>query len=136
MDYFGIGAAMRSMISVYIQSARRTGRTTSMVESLKDGDRVVFVNRQQAEIVERLCKKRGISIEWTVVSPCNPQDTFRRGSAKGRLIFDHVWVEQYYKLAIERAMNDIDRIEREASGYGATHRENQRSNEEIAKFEM
>ena len=54
MDHFGIGAAMRGMALTYIQSARRTGRTTSVVESVKDGDRIVFADRREAERVRRL----------------------------------------------------------------------------------
>ena len=47
MDHFGIGAAFRAMANVYITSARRTGRTTSLLESLKDGDRVVFASSRE-----------------------------------------------------------------------------------------
>ena len=49
MDHFGIGAAMRGMFLNYMHSARRSGRTTSLVESVKDGDRIVFAERREAE---------------------------------------------------------------------------------------
>jgi len=52
MDLFGIGSAIKAMIVVYRQSARGTGRTVSMVESVKDGDRIVFTNSNAADGVK------------------------------------------------------------------------------------
>lgn len=134
MDHFGIGAAVRGAAIIYMQSARQTGRTTSLVESVKDGDRIIFGDGREAKRVERLCKERGVKVECVVVSPKEPEGVFDRGTPQGRTIFDHSWVEQYYLNAIEQAQGDIDRLERQASGYGEAHRETRRRAEEIAKW--
>lgn len=134
MDHFGIGAAMASMARTYSQSARRTGRTTSLVESMKDGDRIVFHERAEAKRVERLCMERGVQVECIVVDPKDPARLLERGTNQGRTLFDHGWVEAYYQQAIASAAVHIDNLERMASGYGEAHRETRRRAEEIAKW--
>ena len=134
MDHFGIGAAVKSAAHIYMQTARGTGRTTSLVESVKDGDRVCFANNKEAERVKRLCLERGVKVECIVIDPKSPERVFERGTSEGRTLFDHTWVEQYYLFAIERAASDIDQIERQASGYGEAHRETRRRAEELAKW--
>lgn len=115
MDHFGIGLAMRNMALMYIQSARRTGRTTLLVASLKDGDRVAFASSREAQYVYRMCRERGVTIETLVVPPTRPEEVLDSLPPKGRLIFDHTWVEQSYLAAIERTQRAIDHFEREAS---------------------
>lgn len=134
MDHFGIGAAIRGAANIYFQSARQTGRTTSLVESVKDGDRIVFTNEREAERVRRLCLERGVTVECVVIKPMEPERVFNRGTPGGRTIFDHSWVEQFYMLAIDNAAQAIDRLERQSSGYGEAHRETRRKAEEVAKW--
>lgn len=136
MDHFGIGAAIQGAVRIYTQSARRTGRTTSLVESVKDGDRVCFSDNRDAERVKRLCLERGVEIECVVIDPRTPERLFERGTSQGRTLFDHSWVEQYYVAAIERASSDIDHFERQFSGYGEAHRETRRRAEEMAKWHI
>lgn len=66
--------------------------------------------------------------------PKTPERVFERGTPKGRTIFDHSWVEQYYLQAIERTQQEIDHFERQASGFGDAHRETRWRAEEIAKW--
>lgn len=134
MDHFGIGAAIRGAAHIYFQSARQTGRTTSLVESVKDGDRIVFTDNRKAERVHRLCLDRGVTVECIVIEPKTPERVFERGTPEGRTIFDHSWVEQFYILAIDNAAQTLDYLERQASGYGEAHRETRRKVEELAKW--
>lgn len=134
MDHFGIGAAVDGAVQIYLQSARRTGRTTSLVESVKEGDRIVFVDSREAERVNRLCLERRVNVDCIVIDPKYPERLFERGTSQGRTMFDHSWVEQYYLAAISRANSDIDHLEKQASGYGEAHRETHRRAEEIAKW--
>lgn len=129
VDHFGIGNAIKGVIEIYFRACRRTGRTTSLVESAKDGDRVVFVNRLHASEFERLCRERGIAVETFICDPGAPERLFERPSVAkdGRLIFDHAWIEEYYRLAIEGACNHLDRMQREIGGYGAAHAETARA---------
>jgi len=134
MDHFGIGSAVKGSVRIYFQSARRTGRTTSLIESVKNGDRIYFSNRQEADRVKRLLRDREISAECVVVDPADPHSAYRVGTPSGRSVFDHTWVEQFYLDAIERCRVEIDRIERETSGFGTAHMETKRAYEEISKW--
>lgn len=134
MDHFGIGSAIAGAVAIYLRSSRGTGRTTSLVESVKDGDRIVFSVASEAKRVQRLCEERGVKVECIVIDPKSPQRIFERGTSQGRTIFDHSWVEQYYLHAIEDAQKDIDRLERESSGYGAAHQETKHRAREVSKW--
>lgn len=134
MDHFGIGQAMQGMAHVYCQSARRTGRTTSMMESLKNGDRVVFVDSREADRVRKLCRERGLEVECFVLPVGRPERLFERGTSQGRTLFDHTWVEQYYMAALERCLRDIDYFQQQTSGWDTAHIETQRQAEEMAKW--
>ena len=136
MDHFGIGAAVDGAVQIYLQSARRTGRTTSLVESVKDGDRIIFADSREADRVKRLCLERGIEVDCIVIDPRNPERLFEHGTPQGRAVFDHSWVEQYYLEAVSRAKSDIDHFERQASGYGEAHRETRRKAEEMARWHL
>ena len=116
MDHFGIGAALQAMAQMYFRSARQTGRTTSLVESVKDGDRIVFADTPEARRVQHACHRRGVAVECIVVDPNNPARLFDRGPAKGRTLFDHSWVERYHLESIEHTMRVIDDLQRKASG--------------------
>lgn len=128
MDFFGIGQAIKTAVVVYRQSARGTGRTTSLVDGVKDGDRIVFASQKEAFRVKRLIKERGINVSCIVVNPKTPERIFEMGSVagEGRNIFDHTWVEMFYENAINDVFRFIDKLERETSGYGAAHRETRR----------
>lgn len=136
MDHFGIGAAMQAAAEIYTHSARRTGRTTSLVESVKDGDRIVFSCARESARVQRLCAERGVKVDCIVIDPETPRKIFEFGTPQGRTIFDHSWVESRYIMAISKTMQEIDYLEREASGYGEAHRKTARKAEEIARWQF
>lgn len=136
MDHFGIGAAMRGMLLNYQRASRASGRTTSLVDSVKGGDRIVFADRREADRVGRLLKERRVDVECIVVDPMHPERLFERGSLSGdgRTIFDHSWVETFYLNAIEHAARQIDTMQRESSGHGEPHRATARRAEELARW--
>ncbi len=124
MDHFGIGLALRGMFQTYLRCARQTGRTTSLIDSVRDGDRIVFVNEQQARLVKGRLHDRGLkTVECVVVPPDQVVRLFEMGTPKGRTIFDHVWIEAFYERAIDRALAEVDHLQRETSGPGAAHEE-------------
>lgn len=133
-DFFGIGPAIKSSVIMYQTCARGSGRTLSLVNSLKDGDRVVFTSDKEARRVERLAKERGIKLEYMIVDPATPHRIYERGSSQGRTIFDHSWVEQYFLNAIEQAAKDIRHFQTETSGYGEAHLETKHKAQELSKF--
>jgi hypothetical protein len=123
MDHFGIGAALQLALRMYVQGARQTGRTTSLIESLKDGDRVVCLDNREAKRLEGLCRERRIKVKCVAVSRHDAESLFHSGTPEGRTIFEHTWIEAFYEMTLRRAAEQIDHLERELSGYGAAHRE-------------
>lgn len=136
MDAFGIGNGVQGAVNIYCQSARRTGRTTALVESLKDGDRVVFTDRREADRVKHLCKELGVAIDTMVVETTDPSRLFDKGTPTGRTVFDHSWVEKFYMEAIASAQKQIDHFQRETSGFGMAHVETRMKAQEIAKWRI
>ena len=134
MDHFGIGQAMEGMARAYFQASRATGRTVSLIESVKDGDRIVCATRLEAQRLKQLCKERGVEVACIVVPPHSPQRLFDGGTPQGRTVFDHTWVEIFYTEAIKRCQADIDKLQEMASGYGEPHRETLRRAQEMMKW--
>lgn len=134
MDHFGIGQAMKGMARCYFQTSRGTGRTTSLLESLKDGDRVCCASSKEADRITRLLRQRNVEAQVIAVDPNTPQRIFERGTPEGRTIFDESWVEQYYLRALEAAAKDIDDFQREASGHGEAHIETRSAAREAGKW--
>lgn len=136
MDHFGIGAGIQGALRTYLQSGRRTGRTVSLIESVKDGDTVVFLDEREARRVQKLCRERGVEIEIAVSDTRTPERLFSRPSPSGseRTIFDHSWVEEFYMDAVNRARKDIDHLQTQLSGRGEPHRGTKRQAHEMAKW--
>lgn len=136
MDHFGIGQAIRGAAQVYIQASRRTGRTTSLLQSLKNGDRVVCSNEQERRRLRELCRERRLEVDVIVVPHSDPSLLFQRGTPEGRTIFDHSWVEAYYLAAIEQCQRDIDGLQKQTSGWGEAHEETRLQAIEISKWRL
>lgn len=134
MDHFGIGAAFLAMWRVYIASARQTGRTTSLLDSVKAGDRVIVVTSGEARRLRQLCAERGVDVECIARDPRAAENLFELGTSQGRTLFEHTWLEAYYLATVERAAAQVDHFERELSGYGAAHRETRRRAIELARW--
>ena len=103
------------MAKMYFQSARRTGRTSLLIESLKDGDRVVCAALPEARRLQKLADARGVNVKFTVVEPSRPE---LLTASTGRTVFDHSWVEQYYMASLKQCQSDIDTMQRNMSGTG------------------
>lgn len=125
-DFFGIGQALHAVAQVYFLSARRTGRTTTLLESLKDGDRVIVITVQEQRRLQRELRDRKLTVEVCVNDPARLDLLFNYGTPKGRTIFDHTWVEQFYIRAQYDAANLLDRMHRDLSGHGFSHIETAR----------
>lgn len=127
MDFFGIGNTIKGMMEVYRRSSRATGRTTSLVESVKDGDTIIFSNHNEAERVKRICLDRGVDANCVFLNYKRPYDIFEKVNfSKGRTIFDHTWLEEFYSYKIGEAIELIDHLQKETSGYDEAHRETKR----------
>ena len=134
MDFFGIGQAVQAALFIYFQASRATGRTTSLLESVKDGDRIVFANFKEADKFNRLCLERGVKVECIVVLVADISRLFERGPSQGRTIFDHGWVQEYYLKVVEGCGKDIREFETLSSGCKDPYRETRRKAMELSKF--
>jgi hypothetical protein len=126
MDHFGIGTALQGMLQTYENTARRTGRTTSLIESLRDGDRVVVENQAVKRHIVDLLQERGLKVDVIIVDPRKFSTLFQQPPSKGRTLFEHTWVYERYKFMLEETAADIDKWQRETSGYGTAHIETRR----------
>lgn len=131
MDIFGIGKAVESMMRIYTQTVRRSGRTEMMINSLRSGDRVVFNNQNEADRVNRLCRERGLDIDCIVSSPKNPEKLFDRGQSRYRTLFDHSWLEEFYLKKINDCQDEIVYLYDNLSGWAE---KNERTRREAKNF--
>lgn len=120
MDHYGIGNALMGAARIYFQTARQTGRTTSLLQSLKDGDRIATNLPQEAARLRRELAHRGLKVEVIVLDTAHPDPT-RFGTPQGRTLLDHTWVEQFYVQALQRAAREVDEIQALMTGWGEAH---------------
>ena len=122
MDFFGIGRSLKAVMTVYFISARSSGRTTALIESVKNGDRLVFTNQHEAQRVKQLCWERGVTVECIVIDPRGASQIYLLPSLRGegRTIFDHTWIEHFYMAALETTEEKLAELERSSSGPEAT----------------
>lgn len=131
MDHFGIGTAIKAQTQMYFQSARRSGRTTSLLESLKDGDRIVCGDSREAERLRGLCRERGLAVTVIAVPVDRLVELFNTPPSEGRTLFEHTWVEALYTQEIGRLTAWVDSLQVQASGFGTAHIETRRKAEQL-----
>ena len=137
MDFFGISQAVLGAVETYFRAARRTGRTTSMLDGLKNGDRVIFATHQEAKHAEKLFKENNQDIQCVVAKPESPDLILIIGGiSQGRTIFDHGWIEKFYINRINQCGKDIRYFEIQMSGYGEPHRITRRKAKELARWSL
>lgn len=115
-DPWGIGEALSMGLRMYIHAKRATGRTTMLLDSLKEGDMVIAATDREAKRIERLARDRGL--EHVIGrgyeprggrNPFHDLETIMAGS-KRRVVFDHTFFEALYWWMIhdtQEAMADF-----------------------------
>lgn len=126
MDFFGIGSALLTSLETYTHTARQTGRTTRLINSLKDGDRVLVGSDTEQRRLKDLVKRRGLNVEIRLARadrlPAGAVENGTRMSA-GRTYFEHTLVEQFYRDAITRTAAEIHDVEIYLSKWSDRHEE-------------
>lgn len=127
MDHSGIGSALDAVARVYFRSARQSGRSTNLLNSLKSGDRVIFKTAKDAERFKKLALAQGKDIETisATVNETGLDKIHHQMPAQGRTIFDHEWVEDRYLHVIEGERKFIDRMQKNFSGPHVAHVEDE-----------
>lgn len=107
-----ISAMLETMLHVYINSKRQSGRTTRMISSLDDGDTIVCTNSAHARILQmQIQQEHGKIVRCIAAAPHRIEqyiDTLR--GLPGNVVFDHTWIEDYYQHQIECASLHLQQI--------------------------
>lgn len=122
MDIFNIGYHLLEVMYNYYNSARATGRTTYLLNKVKNGDVVIFVDLMQANYFEKLAKSKGIDIICRIIDPDDYpsvefQNKLRSVRSKGNTYFDHVWIEKFYKNYMIDAIRQLEYMQMDLSNY-------------------
>lgn len=125
MDQFGISTALLAAARIYFQTARDTGRTTRFINSLKDGDRVVFCNPKDMRHFQVHAHQMGRHFECVLASPKRLAELQLPRRSGQRTVFDHTWLEEYWLAEMEKTSAFVSRFEAEMS-IGADVAEEQR----------
>lgn len=112
MDIYGIGPAIESCAIVYFNTSRHSGRTHHMLSLLKPGDRIIFSDFREASRVQNLLYKEEVkanlagTISICVIPPDKRHEIGHLPVIEGKTWFDHLWVEQLYRDAINHATSN------------------------------
>lgn len=126
MDFFNIGSVLLTSLAAYTHTARQTGRTTRLINSLKDGDRVLVGSDSEQRHLTDLVKRRGLNVEIRHMrADRHPSWAVENGMSMsaGRTYFEHTLVEQFYRDAITRTAAEILDVEIHLSKWSERHEE-------------
>lgn len=136
MDIYGIGASLSAHIKRYIETHRGTGRTSTLLSILREGDAVVFSLPSAKSHFERQLKEAGFKngdVKVITASPRYPSDAIDKlkGRLEGKVYFDHTYLEEFFTQANLDARVHIMTISRELSGFGERHRKTKAAAEKL-----
>lgn len=127
MDFFGLGSFLLTSLETYTHTARQTGRTTRLINSLKDGDRVLVGSDTEQRRLTDLVKRRGLNVEIRLARADRPPAFAAENGmsmSAGRTYFEHTLVEQFYRNAITWTATEIQDVEIRLSKWSERHEEN------------
>ena len=105
---------LRIALQSFIAGARRTGRTSAMIEGLRPGDYVIAPTPQVGTAIAR--RMRELGRPNTGIQICAPTlaglsevmpGLVGRLGDNGRIVFDHTWLEAYYDKALTSASDEL-----------------------------
>ena len=112
MDIFGIGGGVRASAEQYFKEARRTGRTSRMLEQLKPGDRVVCHSWEDHRQMHKVLARLKLKDVLPVLVPVDQSHHIVAGwpAARGITYFTHEWLEAYWLHEIGRIKKDLEQL--------------------------
>ncbi|RDL44669.1 hypothetical protein DN730_09800 [Marinomonas piezotolerans] len=113
MDIYGIGSALRGMFGVVSEGARRSGRTSRMLDLVRSGDVILCLSTREAEGLRKELKRREISDVRVIDKKAFYEGAGRANARRdiGRVHFTHEFVEDHYHYALHRADESLRDIE-------------------------
>jgi len=115
-DPWGVGEAIQHGMRMYSHGKRATGRSTLLLNSVKDGDTIVFAFRAEAQRMRRLLLEAEKSAVNIIVHDPNQglhyaaDFILERYNRKGQIYFDHTWFEALYLYEMQSLMHGMDRF--------------------------
>ena len=109
-DEYGLFSAVKAGLHTFSMMARRTGRTTRMIERIKDGDILICSTSDERRDIERGLREAGKDKVKIVVQ--DPTKRFDNPALRtnGEVHFDHWWVEQRIADALKVTEADLVHI--------------------------
>ena len=106
-----LDAALKFATHLFIESARRTGRTTLMIEQVKHGDVVLCPNAHVRHHIQRLLNSRGVHAQ---ARECKPflsamYEVCGQLPMSYKVHADHTFIEDLYQERVDgfgRAINE------------------------------
>lgn len=77
-DFYGISRAIQGAAQIYFSSARMSGRSTALINALKDSDCVLCTSHKEADYYRNRCKRQGLKVTFIAVNPKQRPDAYGR----------------------------------------------------------
>ena len=116
MDIYGIGLAARGAVLVFLRSMRGSGRTSDLLDIVREDDLIVFADKNEAESVQNAYRvdHPDVLLHYIVVEPTQEKliELYERARSRAasRLLFDHGWLEQYYVNVLDKARQNLESL--------------------------
>lgn len=112
VDIYGFGGSLRGIFGGVLVGARRSGRTSRMLDLIRTGDVVICLEEKEVTATQRALKKRGIpDVRVLTIKQFNERRGGASSPTNGRVHFTHEFVEQHYQTALDRADDSLHAIE-------------------------
>lgn len=99
--------SLSQVVKMYSDYYKLAGKTSKMIEMVKDGDIVVCTHGAHKFIKDSLVDKN-IRANVIVINPSYYELSIKlRGITDKTVHIDHFWLESYYLNAMSNAMHDI-----------------------------
>jgi len=111
MDEYGYGAAIKTGLQFFETASRQSGRTTRLLERVKDGDRIIVSNPAMGQLIQGKLAQLGKRLVQVLVVPIDgtypPRVSPRMfGVHSGRTYFEHTWTLEFYKNLLKQTDSD------------------------------
>lgn len=117
MNTHQISDALQMGLQMLVQVARQSGRTTRMLNGLKNGDRIITCDARHARLLKEKVRQRGLDVEvmaWPLEYGLH-EHVSRLTRCAGRTVFDHTFMEEFWKYQLKRSTAEWMALEEKVS---------------------